>query len=173
MTALPAAMFGQNAGAIGRAFVFTLGIASAILALPGAMASEDLVAVSDFFSIKQVSGGTGTYRWEGIEIYLRAPGKEPEYLGSAVAGPPIGMGPLSDATKDLRAVTMAVSKDGRSLVFRQSTRDTGSRTKAEPGIHQYVYGTGIKLVHSEQVLSGLSYRRYEKAFPSDVLPFQY
>lgn len=163
--------FSSGSGA--RALMFYIGMVVAVALSPSAIASDELVALSEFFAIKRVSGGIGPYKWEGNEIYLRAPGKEPQYIGFIDGGPPTGMGPLSRATNQLRATTIAVSKDGRSLVFRQSTRNAGSGSRLEPGIYQYVYGTGVRVIRLANELSGLFYTQYEKALPQDILPFKY
>ena len=173
MKPLSPARFGKSSSGVRRAFVFVIRMAAAISLAPAAIASDELIAISDFFGIKKVSGGVGVYKWEGNEIYVRLPGKDPEYIGTSAGGPPRGMGPLTDATQDLRAITVAISKDGRSLVFRHRPQGARSGSSLEGGIYQYVHGTGMKILHGENELSGLSYSRWVKAFPPGVLPFTY
>jgi hypothetical protein len=150
-----------------------MSFAAALLLGSSAVASDEQIALSDFFAIKKVSGGLGIYKWERNDIYVRVDGKDLQYIGTSIGGPPGGVGFLGDAVQDLRAITIAISKDGRSIVFRHSAARAPSASKLEAGIFQYVYGGEIKLMHREAELSGLSYSRLDRAFPGDVLPFQY
>ena len=65
----------------GTRALMSIGLVAAVALSPGVIASDELVALSDFFAIKRVSGGIGPYKWEGNEIYLHPPSKEPQYLG--------------------------------------------------------------------------------------------
>ena len=122
------------------------------------MADKDLVPVSEFFAIKKISGSRLLAPgWEGLEIFARLPGQEARYLGFAEGQPP--------------TVNYAVSKDGRALVFRHSAWKARSGTNLEPGIYQYVHGTGLKQLYPESKLAGQVRRQFERPIPSDVLPF--
>ena len=157
-----------------KATAACIAIAASAALSPCTLAAEGLIAISELFAIKRLSGSTlFVKKWEGSELFVRVPGHEPQYLGFTEGGPPSGMGPLEAATSDLRAVTLAVSKDGRSLVFRHSARKARAKTKLEPGIYQYVDGQGLKLLHPEKDLSGNTYTRREQELPPDILPFQY
>jgi hypothetical protein len=122
-------------------------------------ADDGLVTISEFFAIKRVSGTRLLApKWEGIEIFVQLPGQEPQYLGFTEARP--------------REKTFAVSRDGRSLVFRHSGWKARPESKLEPGIYQYVYGTGLKLHRLEKEVTGHSHWQNEKELPPDILPFR-
>ena len=130
------------------------------------------IALSDSFAVEKVSGGFGPYKWVSSDIYEHLPNGDVHYVGTSTGGPPSGVGFLGDAVNDLRAITLAISKDGRSVVFRHQASHDPRKPKLEFGIYQYTYGEGIGLLYRQDELSGLSWSSWDK-FPPDVIPFQY
>lgn len=153
----------------------SLGVAAvaAIATSCASVSNEPLVPLSDHFAIKRISGGSNflglDYRWEGQEIYLRRTGKPPLLLGTVSGGPPTGLGPFAEAAKDLRQITLAVSVDGRSLVFNGEVRSPNRQQEA--GIYQYSLDAGLQLVHPREDVLEPSHARW--SLPADVLPFSY
>lgn len=137
-----------------------IAIAGTVILSHPALAEDPVIPISDFFGIKQVSGSRLLApRWEGNEVFVRDAGQEPRYIGFT--------------ERRHAAVTYAVSKDGRSLAFRHAAFGARPGIKLDPGIYQYVYGTGPKLLRRETDLSGLAATNYGKPVPPDVLPFSY
>jgi hypothetical protein len=136
-------------------------------------AKDEPVAISEFLATKNVSGGMGPYKYKKTDIFARLPGNKFEYIGTSASGPPGGVGFLGDSVQGLRAITMAVSQDERSLVFRHWAAKAPGKSKLEAGIYHYVHGQGLKLLLPLNEIAGLTYTSWEKPFPSDVMPFAY
>ncbi len=131
------------------------------------------VDLSEFFAVERVSGGVGLYKWVSNDIYEHRPDGELRYVGTSTGGAPGGVGFLGDEIQDLHAITLAISEDGRSVVFRyQASRDP-RRPKLEFGIHQYTHGKEVRLLYRQDELSGLSWSRRDTTFPTDILPFKF
>lgn len=102
--------------------IVCVAIVALVTPLHSAFAADELIAISEFFAIRRVSGSAlFRQKREGNEIFVRVPGQDPQYLGFTEGGLSAG-------------VTLAVSKDGRSLVFRQSGWTASSESRPEPGI---------------------------------------
>jgi len=146
---------------------------TASLLLISSAAASQATPVADYFLSKNDTGGTGAFRSEHNDIYVRLPDGKLEYLGSTSAGPPRGVGFLGDQALALRTINTAVSNDGRSIVFRHRAGADRRGSDLESGIYRYVYGGGLKLLHKLDALSGESYSHWEKPLPADILPFKY
>lgn len=144
-----------------------------MLPVAGVAARDDPAPISEFFAVKQESGGVGVYRHQRTDIYARLPGGKHDYIGTSQDGPPGGVGFLGESVKSLRAVTMAMSEDGRALVFRHWAMKAPRKSRLEAGIYQYVYGQGLKRLFSEHEIAGLSYHAWHKPFPHGMLPVRF
>lgn len=151
---------------------FVLCTVAALLLISCAKTSEP-VLISESFAIKTVSGGAGPYRWISTDIYERMPNDDLQFIGTSTGGPPSGVGFLGDEIQGLRAITMAISKDGRSVVFRHQSSQDSRTPEREYGIYQYTYGDSIKRLYRQNELGGMSWTRWDRAFPTDVMPFKY
>ena len=143
-----------------RAVIACVAIAAFVAPLRSARAVDELVAISEIFALKKVSGSRLLApKREGNEIFVRLSGQEPQYLGFTDARP--------------GEVSFAVSGDGRSLVFHHSEWKARPESKLKPGIYQYVYGAGLKLLHPGDGVTGYSHWQGEKNLPPDILAFRF
>lgn len=134
------------------------------------------VSLSDFFVVKQASSGLGVYRTTRNDIFVGQPDGELEYVGSTTAsGPSPGMEWQfgEGAVRGLAAIGLAISEDGRSIVFRHAPGEARGRSDLETGIYQYVHGEGLKLLVGDEELGGTFWVRWGKEFPSSMIPFRY
>ena len=154
--------------------VLLISIAVASVAVCSATAAKQAIPLSEFVAIKRVSGGFWRYKWERDDLYARSADGRLEYLGTVESrSRPRGLAWLGDST-GLISVSMTISKDGRAIVFRHwplYAPKPGSRMPG--GIYQYVHGEELKVLVNADELAGQSYTRWDKPFPTDVLPFEY
>ena len=118
---------------------------------------------SDCFSIQSAGKGQSAH----IDIFVRLPDGKSEYIGSASTrdDSETGLG------GGLQMSVLAVSKDGRSLVFRHYPEFAKGRSKQEGGIYHYEYGKGARLVHKSGELVEF-WHQWKKPLPRDVLAFE-
>lgn len=145
----------------------------------GCSTTSPPIAVSEFYSVRHVSHGIGIFKWHEKRLFVRSPGNELQFLGSTGSGEPRGVDFLGDAVKQLREINLAVSKDGRSIVFLgyHSPKLPPSGAGLDPetdatdyGVFQYTYGGELRRLFRADEMSGSSYRSWWKEIPSDILP---
>lgn len=134
--------------------------------------TSEPVALSDTFAIKTVSGGWEPYTWKSNDIYERLPDNRLRYIGTSTAGGPGGVSFLGDAIQGLHASTLAISEDGRTILFRHYPSQDPRAPQPEYGIFQYTQKDKIRLLYPQDELSGLSFGRQDKPLPRGILTFQ-
>ena len=133
-------------------------IAVAVL-LPFAVSASEYVQLSDYFAIKKVSS---FFSKDNTEVFVRE-SKKDEYKSIGTIEESHWDKPFSgDALKALEMSVMAVSLDGKSLLYRHH----GSRKKE--GIYWYRIGKGDKFLYPEEDLSR-KWSLYDKPLPKNVM----
>jgi hypothetical protein len=139
-----------------------------------AVAAPKVTPLSDFYGIRHASGGLWMFKWTRDDILARGADGKWAYVGTVeAAASPQGIAFLG-AGSGLTANPMAISPDGRSIVFHHWPLHAPKQgSQRELGIYQHVHGEGLRLLLREsEVLFG-SYSRWEKPVPAHVLPFRY
>jgi ankyrin repeat protein len=121
-------------------------------------------ALSDYFFVRHEGRGDDAH----IDIFVRAGDDKNNYIGSA-------------STRDLSASgfggsgeqmsVLAISSDGRSLVFRHYQDFAKRRSRLEGGLYRYEYGKGAKLLHKSDELVEF-WKVWKKPPPADMLVFK-
>jgi ankyrin repeat protein len=119
--------------------------------------------LSDNFFVQYQGKGRDAH----VDIFVRAADGKAEYLGSAsTRNSESGFAGLGETMS-----VLAVSKDGRSLVFRHYPEFAKGRSTQEGGIYHYEYGKGAHLLHkSEELIE--KWTVWRKPLPKDVLVFK-
>jgi hypothetical protein len=147
--------------------VMVAAVWAAILSLPSWARSHPKVSISDVFLLQQVDGGFGIYKTTRHDLYVRLVTGKVRLVGSADAdGPPSGVQDI-DGADELRWRNLALSADGRRVLFRGTTPKSSG---LGPGIYRYTYGHGLELLVDEDDLESI-HTRWERPVPPDLLPF--
>lgn len=137
------------------------------LSTPALARSHPQVAISDVFVVQRVEGGFGIYKSAREDVYVRLATGQLRLVGSANAdGPPGGVQDI-DGADELRWRNLALSTDGRTVLFRGTTPKSSGRG---PGIYRYAYDEGLELLVEEDALESI-HQRWERPLPPDLLPF--
>jgi hypothetical protein len=137
----------------------------------GSCARSHRENLSDYFVIEYVPSVVSLGRRElRAHIYVRNLDGKLQYLGTGYPDPGLE---LERASRSLATGTLvAVSQDGRSIVFRHFPHLAKGDARLAGGIYHYEHGKGPKLLHSERGL-GVSWTLWPKPIPRTVFVFEY
>jgi hypothetical protein len=146
-------------------FVLSTACASA----PVATTTRSLPGTKVFSGTSQ-TGGSAATPWTRTDIYAHTSATDSQYVGTTVHYE----APITTSVTGVRTIELAMSADGRSIVFlhdaRMAPRDAGLTT----GVYRYTVGEGRQPVHLSN--SGQRPARWDwlsgrpKPFPADLLP---
>lgn len=132
---------------------------------------NELAPLSDVFELKRVTGGAGIWKWKRDDIYVREGNSKLKYIGTVEADAPNFI--YSFGAGGLEHRVLAISEDGRSIVFTHWPLHAPSKARLVGGIHSYEYGEKVKTVFREKSMSTASWVRWPKPLPKNILPFSY
>jgi hypothetical protein len=137
-------------------------------AYPHDVAAQPKEGVSNIFILENV-GKRGNVH---VDIFVRAADEKKKYIGSTESADAqdSALGGFVDKPLPPRR-NLAVSKDGRSLVFRHESRFAKGRSKQESGIYLYEYDGGLRRLHTSVGLLN-PWIDWTKPIPKDVLDVQ-
>ncbi len=142
------------------------------LLLPGCATTEKQSApISDVLEARRTSGGIGIYKWKRDDIYAREDNGKLKYIGTVQASAPHFVVSFGGGGSEHRV--LAISEDGRSIVFNHWKLHAPSNAGLEGGIHSYTYAGEVKKVHSEKPMSTNAWVRWPRPLPENLLPFWY
>lgn len=128
-------------------------------------------SLSDVFELKRVVGGVGIWKWKRDDIFVRKENGQLKYIGTVEAGSPNFI--ESFGAGGLEHRVLAISRDGRSIVFDHWAASTPSNAGLENGIYSYRYGEEPKKIINQKVMSTAMWVRWPKPLPANILPFSY
>ncbi len=141
----------------------TLALLLALTLAGGARAAE-IVALSEHYQLRPVSGSLLTRaHWR---IFVRTPAGSFGYLGSVRDPHWAEKSPFGAV--GLVAKNIAVSADGRSLVYQHNASLAGRDNAKESGLYHYAIGAGETLLLKDNGFS-IPATRYPKPLPQDAL----
>jgi len=154
-------------------FIAHAAIVALVIGLNAGCASSPAkhsTAISDVFFIETHEGSFAMWKWVRDDIYVRGSGDKFTYVGTT-RGSGFTPYPISSfGGGALANRSLAISKDGRSIVFSHwGQHAPGAAKGMQDGIYRYVYGEGLKLVHASYVLS---WTKWPKPLPANILPYQ-
>ena len=120
--------------------------------------------ISDFYQVKTVSGSL--LNRQHAQILVRSEGGNSEYLGSI--NDPEWAEKFPFGFSGLYAKNIAISSDGRSIVYEHKAGLEGDNSHKEGGLYSYEYGIGEKLLRRTGEFS-IPAAHYSKPLPSDIL----
>jgi len=147
-----------------RRFFQGVVIVGAVL-IPGCTTSVNKTAdISSFYQVRTVSGSL--FDRQHAQIFVKSNRGEFEYLGSTIDPEWAGKSPMGFS--GLYAKNVAISSDGRSIVYEHNTVLAGKRSQKEGGLYRHEYGLGENLLLKTGEFS-ISATRYPKPLPSDIV----
>jgi len=134
--------------------------------------TSEAVAVSDSFATKTVWGAWGPYAWVSTDIYERLPNNDLRYIGTHNGGIAREKSIFDPTGIRFRWRALAISADGRTVLFRRYPSRDSRAQQREFGIFQYTVGDEVRLLYPQSELSR-SWSGSDRPFPRDMLPLNY
>ena len=129
--------------------------------------------LSEYFELKRVSGGFGVWKWMRDDIYVREKNGKLKYIGTTEA---TGWSPYSISSLGAGGLLnrkLAISNNGRSIVFHHWKAYAPSESNLKEGIYRYMYGDNVYPLHEAMDISVRHRARWPKPLPKNLLPFNY
>lgn len=119
---------------------------------------------SDYYQLRTVSGSLWNRRH--AQIFARSAQGSFEYLGSVIDPEWAGQFPLGFS--GLIAKNVAVSSDGRSIVYAHNASLAAKLSQKEGGLYRHEHGVGETLLMKASEFS-IAATRYPKPLPPDII----
>lgn len=131
-----------------------------------AAAAAETTRINEFFELEHHSGGWGAWKWRRDDIYALVPGRKRSYLGTTYGTgfTPYGVGSIGG---DLPYRAIAISGDGRNIIFSHWPLHAPRKSKLDAGIHRYRHGGTVEATG----YSLDSWTRWPKPLPPNLMPF--
>ena len=122
--------------------------------------------INEFYELEHHSGGWGPWQWERDDIYALVPGSKRSYIGTTFG---TGFTPygVSSIGGSLPYRAIAISEDGRNIIFSQWALHAPRKSKLDAGIHRYRLGGTVESTGA----SLDSWTRWPKPLPQNLMPF--
>ena len=131
-----------------------------------ASAAPKSTRINEYFELQHYSGGWGPWQWERDDIYTILAGGKRSYIGTTYGTgfTPYGVESLGG---NLPYRAIAISADGRNIIFSHWPLHAPRKSKLDAGIHRYQYGGTVEATGARLD----SWTRWPKPLPPNLMPF--
>ena len=152
-------------GKISKKYTFCLVLFVSALLLSARLLTAEYVELSDYFAVRQAGW---LFVSDYQEIFARE-NKKDEFKLIGTTIPTNWDKPSSGAALEaLQASLMALSTDGKTLLYRHQEQNGLFGSTKDEGIYRYRIGEGDRLLYPESELQQ-SWSRYDKPLPQQIM----